>query len=269
MKQLLLITLTAILLQSCALIQMDTKHYKNDVGKAPREELLPFKDKQALGTAATANNNAAAKVYYEGTEPKSTDAKFLYDMSYRFMDFLGVDTSFDLTDPESVNKVFENADTALKAKDEINAKLEKELQDFQIRLEGEKKTSRDKAAEYEANSGKMTTRLGSMFWGWIWTIVIVFIAAIVLQIWTGIPMFTWMFKGGISALGMLKNGFKQTAAAVGDTLKELEETIKDEKATQAEKEEAKYWLDKLKENLRAKQDEIVKQHVVNIKKEIK
>jgi hypothetical protein len=103
MKNLLLLVLIC-LLPSCALISVTQKHYKQDVGEAPREKLPTFENSQALAAGATLNSTVASKVYFKGTEAESKDAKVLWDMSYRFMSLAGVNSDFDATDPESLTK---------------------------------------------------------------------------------------------------------------------------------------------------------------------
>lgn len=251
-----------MLLQSCSLIKMESKYYKKEDGAPIQKQEMDFEDKQALAKGATVNSKVINEIYYNGTEAKSKEAKIALEFSYEVMGIFGVNTDFDIDNLESVKNAQLEMRKAVEESNRIIAKLEADVKAKELE---KRNIVRDKEAELEANNGKWQAKWGSLFWGWIWTIAIVFIAAIVLQVWSGVPIFTWMFKGGINTIGMLKNGLKQTVSAVGDTIKELEETTKDDKLTEAERIEAKYWLDKMKENLKAKQDEIVKEHIKIIK----
>ena len=263
-KHIILIVLIC-LLPGCSLISVTQKHYKNDQGTAPKEKLLSFESQEAMAAGATLNNVTAAEVYYKGTEPQSPQAKILYDMSYRFMAFIGVNNNFDPTDPESLKKTFEAADKAIQEKDKNLAELRQAVDDYRTKLEGEKKIVRDKEAEMKAQDGKWSAKWGSLFYCFIGLLILIPVGAIVIQITTGVPLATGLFSGALKTFGKFT---KQTVQGLEQFKKELAETKVDASATNEEKEEAKYWLDALSNTLSKTHDQDVKDYVALLKKKV-
>ena len=179
MKRLLLILL--IFLTGCLDLNVDRSAYE---GKVPQEKKLSFKSTEALASGATLQNITANKVYYEGTEPKSKDAKTLVDMSYRFLGLVGVNMQFDPSDPESVKKVFAEADQAIEEKDKNLHDLREQLQKAQ-----EDHTKEKKRAD------SWFSRFKGGVYGLIGLIVAVLLTLLILQAVTGIPFLTGLITG--------------------------------------------------------------------------
>lgn len=112
--------LLAVTLSGCSLVGLEKTYYKSDLGAPPKEKQLSFQSKEALAAGATLSNQKAAQIFYEGTKPKSKEAKIVYDLSYRFMGLAGVNVQYNPDDPESIAKVFAAADKAL---EENNARI--------------------------------------------------------------------------------------------------------------------------------------------------
>lgn len=178
MKKLLIIL---VLLSGCSVVSIDRSTYE---GKIPQEKELSFVSKEALATGATLQNVTANKIYYEGTDPKSKDAKTLLDMSYRFLGLVGVKMNFDPSDPESVSKVFEAADKALEEKD-------KNLHELKIAL----KKAEDDRIVAEKKAGTWLSRFKTGVYSLVGFIIFVLIVLLVLQVFTGIPFLTGLITG--------------------------------------------------------------------------
>ncbi len=250
----------------CSLISVTQKHYKRDDGPAPKEKLLTFDSQQAMETGATLNNAVAAKIYYKGTEAESPDSKIIYDMSYRFMNFLGVNNNFDLTDPEALKKTFERIDNASLEKDKNIADLRVEVDEYRNRYEKETKIVRDKEAEMKAQDGKWSAKWGSLFYCFIGLLILIPVGAIAIQVTTGVPLATGLFSGVLKTFGKFT---KQTVEGLEQFKKELAETKVDINATKEEKEEASYWLDALSSTLSKNHDQDVKDFIGNLKNKFK
>ena len=258
-----LIVILLLSLQSCSLISITQKPpLKINQSDAPREKLMSFDNQRALSAGATLNSTVAAKVYYKGTEAESKDAKTLWDMSYRFMALSGVNNDFDPTDPESLKKVFEKADGALKQKNKDLADVRQKMQDFQVERERDQKLMTDKVAKAQLESKKWGAKFGSLFYGIIIFIVLLLIGAFVIQLYTGIPIFTGLFNGGLKTMGKLVH---QTVAGVENFRNKNKTILSDEKATEEQKSRAKEILDTFGTMMNNVQDLDVRDHVTKLK----
>jgi hypothetical protein len=269
MRKILPVVLAILLLNGCAFVSVTQEHYKRGLpDKLPQQKELSFTSKEALAAGASLQNVVAAKVYYKGVAPESADAKVLYDMSYRFMGLAGINMDFDPSDPESVKKVFAEADNAIKEKDKNIDDLKRQVDVFMQEIATKTKIVKDKEAEMEANDGKWKV---SFFWlkFALWTllilIILVPIGLFLVQIFTGIPIFTLFMKTFIPfATGGVKtvfNGLKQTGVAIEETKKEIKEEIEKKKAENKnyEAQAMEFALTKLMCKLGRHQDTDVKQ----------
>jgi len=263
----LLSLIIPFIVAGCSLVEVQQQHYKPKIKDIPQEKELSFKSKQHLAAGASLQNVTAAKVYYKGTEPESKEAKILYDMSYRFLGLVGVNMDFDPSDPESVSKVFSEADNAIKEKDKNIHDLQEKVKKMNNDLATLNATTRDKIAEAKAESGKWRWRFGAGLWGIVIAALLIAGGLLAAQIFTGIPFFT-------GALGMVRTifkGVKQTAHG----LEEFKDTIKQDIAkAKAENRgyEAKAMedaLERFKSTLSKHQDAHVKEYLERIRGEYK
>ena len=130
------------LIFSCSLVKLETRYFKED-GKPVQKKEMDFDYKQALAKGGTINNQTANKIYHEGTEPKSPEAQRILDFSYEVMGIFGVNTDFDIDDPESLEKAKIATREAVEEKNRIIAKLE---EDVKAKEHEKKKIVEDKVA---------------------------------------------------------------------------------------------------------------------------
>lgn len=250
-----LVVLSLLLTSGCSFVSFEKRFYKRDIDPVVKDE-LSFASKEALAAGATLQNQTAAEIYYKGTKPESKQAKILYEMSYRFMHLAGVNNNFDPTDPESVEKVFKEADNALREKDKTIHNLEVRVKQQLEEMAARDKLVRDKVAELEDVEGKWRAKLGKI-WYWIYTVAISIVVVIVglgiLQAWTGIPLLTGLFGG----IRLIFGAAKQTIKGVQTVRDELKHTIQNG-GTEEEKAHAKKVLEKIDKALAESQDESVK-----------
>lgn len=165
-RRLALIPLLAALLLTtgCSLftIKQDKRSFREQRNLPQRPE-LPFENKEQLARASALNVDKAAKVYYKGTEAESDDAEIIWKLSLKFASTLGLNTDFDPTNPESIQKVFDGANEALRKEREQNAKLR---EDVAKANEEKAKIIRDKAAEIANHEAEWKLRLGNLWW-WV------------------------------------------------------------------------------------------------------
>ena len=248
----------AVILAGCSLVNIERGGtLQKSTGKLPEDKELSFKSKEALATGATLQNVTANKVYYEGTEPKSESAKILLDLSYRFMGLVGINMDFDPSDPESVEKVFQEADKALEEKDKNIHDLKVQVDDLKTRMAEE--------ANYHKKEVEKHRSLAGTLWRVIWSIIGiiagVFVIAGLIQVFTGIPLLSnllpWVSK-------RIHSTAKQTVEGVQEIREELKKRAKngDNEITA---EEALKLFDM---TLEKHQDKGVKAHVRKLKEAI-
>lgn len=228
----------------------------------PQEKSLSFQSKEALASGATLQNVTANKVYYEGTEPKSEEAKVLLDMSYRFMGLLGVRTDFDPSDPASVKAVFEKADKAIEEKDRIIYDLQEQVKEYNRKLVTAKEANDAAVKEHKTFKEKV--------WSWIWGIIgfvlLVVVILGLLQMFTGIP-----FLSGIAPWVMrrLHDTSKKTVAAIQEE-RDYWEDMAENGGSDEEKTRAKGVLGHLNDTLEKHQKTAphVKSHIRKLKEKM-
>jgi F0F1-type ATP synthase membrane subunit b/b' len=250
---------------------MDTTAYKRDVGKIPEQKDLSFPSKEALGSGATLQNTICAKIFYKGCEPESADAKTIYDLSYRFMSFAGVVNDFDPSDPESVKKVFDNADAALKERDKNISDLQQQVKDFSTKLAEKDVIVKDKDGQLAAENGKWSLKCGGLKF-WLWFILISVIVLVVvlggLQIYTtifmppGVPFLTGPLGGFIKIFKFAK----QTIKGIETHKADIENRLKT--ATGDTRNALLACRDSLNSSLSSNHDEAIKKFVANTKKKM-
>jgi len=169
----------------------------------PREKLMSFESEESLSAGATVNLEKAAEIFYKGCEPESEIAKFVLKWAIRMVGILGVNTNFDPDDPEQIKQVLEGGTKALEEKNQIIHTLRQDVESARIEAEKEK-TSRVK--EEKRSAGLVT---------WIWRLIWFAILLFLIQIFTGIPV----FSGLLGVLGRLR---KQAVAGT----QEFRETMK-------------------------------------------
>jgi len=256
MRNKVLLIILIFFIQGCSFIEVRKTYYRKDYGRKPQEKELSFTSKRALATGATLNNMTAAKVYYQGTEPQSKEAKILYDMSYRFMSLAGVKADFDPSDPESVAKIFEEADRALEEKERIIHQLKEDVKRY---LQEKEKIVRDKEAELQALNNKWQVKLGNL-WFWIWVIIIGFIALIIFCPAIGIPLLS-------RTVGLTLKAGKNTMKAIEairDKWKE-EERLAKERGDMKRYEQIRKVREELESELHKAQSEEEKLHIKKLK----
>jgi hypothetical protein len=222
------VALTCIMmLFGCALIDFnkDTTAYKRDVGTLPKDKEMSFPSKQAMAAGAALSNITAAKVYYLGTKPLSPDAKVLYDMTYRFMGLCGVNMDFDPSDPESVAKVFENADKAISEKDKNIADLKQQVADFTTQLAAKETIIRDKGKEIEGVKTTLKAQIGTIIWVTLGCIILLVLILGGVQAYTGIPVLSMAIGFVTGATKTLFNAAKQTGSAIEQWKKDHDDQI--------------------------------------------
>jgi flagellar basal body-associated protein FliL len=114
----------------------------------------------------------------------------------------------------------------------------------------------------KAQDGKWSAKMGSMFYGIIGFIILLFIGALAIQIYTGVPVFSGLLTGSLKTAGKLMH---QTVAGVENLRNNLKNTVADEKASEAEKHRAKEMLDTLGTMMNNVQDEDVRDYVNKLK----
>ena len=215
-------------------------------GEIPQEKELSFKSKEALAAGATLQNVTAAQVYYEGAEPKSKEAKLLYDLSYRFLGLVGINMDFDPGDPASIQKVFEKADNALKERD-------KNLHDLKEQLKQEQKAR--EVAEKERKG------FAARVWGAVWAILGAILGILVIlaliEVFTGIPTISWILPW---IQKRIRKTAHQTMKGVQVVRKELENDIENGSSNE-EKLILRRVLARINATLDDHQDQEVKQYI--------
>jgi hypothetical protein len=217
--------------------------------KPPSEAGLSFKSKGALASGATLQNVTANQVYYEGCKPKSSAAKILVDMSYRFLGLVGVNMRFDPSDPDSIKKVFADADNAITEKDKIIHDLREQSKEYLKDLAG---------AHGERDSVVTESKtFRQRVWGVIWSIAGVLLLVVLVlggvQAFTGIPLLTGMLPW---AIRRMHDTSKQTVVAVQKIREELKASdVPEEKAL----------LSKMDRTLNDTQDDNVRAYVRQLK----
>ena len=267
MKIWILILPILLMLNGCSIIKMEQPHYK-DGGDPLQKKEMSFKSKQALAKGGTINNNVANKVFYEGTEAKSPEAKILLDFSYDVMGVFGVNRDFDFNDPEAMKKAQDEIMAAVEEKNQIIAKLEEDVKKKQLKND---QIVRDKKAELEAESGKWKWRMGSGLIGMIILFVLLLIAAGVAQAYTGVPFLKGLLGGMFGLFGLFKSGLQEVHKSSVQQIKAIQK-VRDELTheignggTPEQKEVARKWLGKLDRHLGEQQDEDVKKYIVKQK----
>jgi len=263
----LLTVLLAVTISGCSLVEVQQRHYKPKIKDIPQEKELSFKSKQHLAAGASLQNVTAAKVYYKGTEAESKEAKILYDMSYRFLGLVGVNMDFDPSDPESISKVFSEADNAIKEKDKNIHDLQEQVKKMNNDLATLNATTQDKIAEAKSESGKWRWRFGTAVWGFFGIIILIAGGLLAAQIFTGIPFFT-------GALGMIRTifkGVKQTVHGLEEFKHKVQKDIEQAKAEGHgyEAMAMEKALNKFKETMHKHQDYHVKDYVEKIRAQYK
>ncbi len=226
----------AIALGSCSVVSIKNDQYKKTTQKIPQERELSFKSKEALAAGATLNSLKANQVYYEGVEAKSESAKILLDLSYRFLGLVGVNMQFDPSDPESVKKVFEEADRALEEKDKIIHDLKEDVKEQQRQV-AENKLKREKA---EKEALTWLGRLKKTVYGFVGLVIFVFLTLLIIQAITGIPVLTGLL-GGIRTFWKVS---RQTVKGVQEIREKLKKQAKNDPNAQDMLEEIDKTLDK-------------------------
>lgn len=244
----------------CNIVFGKRDYYRPRTQDVPVEAELSFESKEALASGATLNNSIANKIYYEGTEAKSYEAGILLDMSLRFLGFLGVNTSVDPKDPESVKQLFAKADKALKEKDRIIHDLKKDVKEYRNELNKKQTYIKEKEKENLTLRGKIK----KFIYGIIGTICTIGLILLVLQIFTGIPFFT----ASIGAVRTLFGVAKQTVEGLQDIRNKLKEKIAKEKDEEKRKMHEKM-LAEIDATLDKHQDGHVKKHIKKMKSKLK
>ena len=204
----------------CSLVNIskDDRQYQRSLPGLPKDKEMSFPNKRAMAAGASLANVTAAQGYYEGFKAKSKEAKLLYDLTFRFMGLCGVNMAFDPTDPDSIEKVFKEADNAVQEKEKNIADLKQQVQDFTSKLAEKEEIVRDKGAELKSFKATWKARLGSLFWGILVSVILIVVGLGAVQVYTGFPVLTGLVKtfipfakGGITTLFKLG---KQTAVAI-------------------------------------------------------
>lgn len=198
-----------------------------------QEKELSFQSKESFAAGATVNLEKAAEVYYTGTDPKSETAHFIYQWAIRMVGVLGVNTQYDASDPDALKDVL---GAGTKALEEKNAQIDALKRDVKA------------ANEATAKAEKKARGL----WGWVKLLLWIGIGLFVVQIITGIPVFT-------GSIRILKRLGKQTTKGIQQFREDLKE-----KAAQGDV-AAKQTLDDLDTTLDAHQDDKVKARIRKIK----
>jgi len=272
MKKILFCAFILLFLSGCSVIKMEKTYYQRDMPKPPVKKQLSFKNKEAMGAAATLGNVMMNEAYYKGLEPESKEAKRLLDISYGFMDLAGVVYKHTATDStEALDAYFEETQTkfesALEEKDKNIHKLEEDVQNNLVALATKTKIIKDKEAEMIANNGKWKAKWGSVvYWFWVFVIggVILLIVGGIIQLQTGIPVVTGLFGG----LKMVFKASKQTIAGIQEVKKTLKEQISKAK-TDEEKQAYEKSLKHIQETLHKHHDEKTKHFIKKAKAKFK
>lgn len=206
----------------------------------PREKALSFETQEDISAIATANLEKSAQVYYEGTQAKSPDAEFVYQCAIRIAGILGINTQYDAKDPEQLKEILTRGTKALEEKNRQIDDLRRQVEDYQVKVT----QARDEA-------GKATTLAGTLK-KWMWYLVIGAGLLLVLQVFTGLPVFT-------GSLSLLKKVTRQTVAGVQEIRDDLRA-----RAAQGDP-QAKSLLEKIDLTLHKHQDEQVKSQIKKLK----
>ena len=257
MRYLVMVTLVCLL--GCSVISFErgdrvAKEIENSV---IQEKELSFESKEALAAGATLQNMKAGQVYYEGAQPKSEEAKIVYELSFDFMDLAGIHRDFDPEDPESIKRILESDQKALEEKDKIIHQLKEDVK-AQTREKAEAADKHKKYAESAEREKKgLLARLRAWFWGVIGSVFFILVVLFLIQTFTGIPVLTGLL-GGIRTFWKVA---RQTVRGVQDIRNKLKEQAKqDDRAQQL--------LDMIDQTLDRHQDDHVKRSIVKMKKEL-
>jgi len=202
----------------------------------PQEKQISFQSTQQLAAGATVNLEKAAEIYYKGVAPLSDIAKFVYDWAIRMVGVLGINTEFDPSDPEQLKAVLDGGTKALEEKNQIIHDLKADV-----------KKARDTALTERTSRVKAESRSAG-FLTWIKRLIVIAIILFVIQIFTGIPIFTGATKA-------MKRLGKQTVKGIEEYREQLKKDAAEGNA------EAQHALDNLDTTLSRHQDEKVKKHV--------
>ena len=168
----------------------------------PEKQDLSFQTKEDLSSLATANMQKAAQVYYEGTEAKSPESEFLWQASIRLAGILNINTNFDPNDPEALKGILDKGTKAIEEKNQKIAQLEDDVKDFQKKvLEAQEEYKQEKE-----KSGWLAS--------WIRRLIAIMVGLFVIQIITGLPVFTGF-------LSFIKKGFKALVTGIQEFREDL------------------------------------------------
>ena len=206
----------------------------------PQEKELSFETKEDISALATANMEKSAQVHYEGTEAKSEESEFIWQASIRIAGILGINTDFDPNDPESLKKILSKGTDALEEKNKQIDDLKTQVKDFEKKV----LAANEEYQKEKKRSGGLVTWI----WRLIWALVILF----VIQILTGLPVFT-------GTLSLLKKLGKQTVAGIQKFREDLKK-----RAAEGD-EAAREQLARLDSRLDEAQDPKVKLYIKKLK----
>jgi outer membrane murein-binding lipoprotein Lpp len=206
----------------------------------PREKPLSFETQTDISAVATANLEKSAQIYYEGTQAKSPEADFVYQCALRIAGILGINTQYDAKDPEQLKEILTRGTKALEEKNRQIDDLRRQVEDYQVKVT----QAKDEAVKATSRAGLLAR--------WIRYLVIGAALLLVIQIITGLPVFT-------GSLSLLKKAGKQTVAGI----QEIRDDLK-KRAEQGDA-QARDMLTRIDTTLHKHQDEQVKGFIKKLK----
>ena len=182
-----------LLLSGCfSLVKVDKQGYAIN-RPAIIKDLESLESQRHLADSATTNLKLTEKIFYEGTEAKSPDAKALRTIGYSLAGYLGL--SADDIDIENLAKTMEKIKAgnkqALEELQERNKKLEMDVDSARsAKLEIEKVKK-----GLELQNTKWRTTFSHGMKGFFIMCIIIIILAIAIQMYTGVPVLSMIFGG--------------------------------------------------------------------------
>jgi len=224
----IVLVLLCVFLSSCSLVTVTQSHYKRQLPDLPQKGQISIDDVGAVAVGGTEINKGLMELntivelvddieptkFIERIKKFQPRLDILVDFSYNIMGFLGV--AWDKIDWDNPEEFFKQAEEkqkemeeALKNERNRALELEKDVQDFTVKLAEKEKAVKSKEDELAANDGKWSAR----FSWWVrllgGLLVFLFIVGVVwyaYQVFTrwaaGLPFKVAAFGGKSAAKGL-------------------------------------------------------------------
>lgn len=185
MKKYIIIILM-VALTGCLDIKMspgDT--YYRKIPDMPIEGKPSFKSQRAMSAGATLLHWIAAKIYYEGTDPKSQDGKTLLDLAYRILGTLRVNTEFNPSDPAQIKKVLSEYDDLQKEQARLKDEYERQTAKWKQQLISHE----DWVRKNEKHKKGLMTTIKGILLTILFILILIFIIGKIIEHTTGVNIF--------------------------------------------------------------------------------